>query len=113
MIRRPPRSTRTDTLFPYTTLFRSFFRENHRFEFLAEQMLPALASGAKPRIRIWSAGCSSGEEPYSIAMVMAEVMGNRAQSISRVLATDLSMRALDIAQSGTYPIDRQIGRAHV
>src|SRR3546814_15709017 len=74
-------------------------------------MLPALASGANPHIRIWSAGCSSGEEPYSIAMVMAEVMGNRAQSISRVLATDLSMRALDIAQSGTYQIDRLKGNS--
>lgn len=87
----------------------SFFRENHHFEFLAEQVLPSLASAANPRIRIWSAGCSSGEEPYSIAMVLAEVLGNRAQRIARVLATDLSMRALDVAQGGTYPIDRLQG----
>lgn len=87
----------------------SFFRENHHFEFLAQEMLPALAGDAKPRIRIWSAGCSSGEEPYSIAMVVAEVLGNRAQSIARVLATDLSVRALGVAKQGTYPLDRLQG----
>ncbi|MDP1697156.1 MAG: protein-glutamate O-methyltransferase CheR [Xanthomonadaceae bacterium] len=87
----------------------SFFRENHHFDYLAQELLPALAGAANPRIRIWSAGCSSGEEPYSIAMVMAEALGNRAQSISRVLATDLSLRALTVAQQGMYPLDRLQG----
>jgi chemotaxis protein methyltransferase CheR len=87
----------------------SFFRENHHFEFLAQEMLPALAGQPNPRIRIWSAGCSSGEEPYSIAMVLAEVLGNRAPSIARVLATDLSVRALGVAKQGMYPLDRLQG----
>ncbi|PKM07114.1 MAG: chemotaxis protein CheR [Gammaproteobacteria bacterium HGW-Gammaproteobacteria-4] len=87
----------------------SFFRENHHFEFLAQDMLPALAGQPNPRIRIWSAGCSSGEEPYSIAMVLAEVLGNRAPSIARVLATDLSVRALGVGKQGTYPLDRLQG----
>ncbi len=87
----------------------SFFRENHHFEFLAQEMLPAIVGVANPRIRIWSAGCSSGEEPYSIAMVLAEVLGNRAQGISRVLATDLSVRALGVAKQGMYPLDRLQG----
>lgn len=87
----------------------SFFRESHHFDFLANEMIPALASAANPRIRVWSAGCSSGEEPFSIAMVMAEVLGNRAHRISRVLATDLSLRALTVAQQGMYPLDRLQG----
>lgn len=87
----------------------SFFRENHHFEFLAQHLLPALAARSHPRIRIWSAGCASGEEPFSIAMVLAEVLGDRAPGISRVLATDLSLRALAVAQHGTYPLDRLQG----
>ncbi len=87
----------------------SFFRENHHFDYLAQELLPALVSRVSPRIRIWSAGCSSGEEPFSIAMVMAEVLGSRAKSISRVLATDLSLRALTVAQQGMYPLDRLQG----
>jgi len=87
----------------------SFFRENHHFDFLAQDMLPALAGQPNPRIRIWSAGCSSGEEPYSIAMVLAEVLGSRAASIARVLATDLSVRALGVGKQGTYPLDRLQG----
>lgn len=87
----------------------SFFRENHHFEFLAQEMLPPLAGKPNPRIRIWSAGCSSGEEPYSIAMVLAEVLGNRAPSIARVLATDLSVRALGVGKQGMYPLDRLQG----
>lgn len=83
-----------------------FFREDHHFDYLARELLPALAGAANPRIRIWSAGCASGEEPYSIAMVMAEVLGKRAAGIARVLATDLSLRALAVAQHGRYPLDR-------
>lgn len=83
-----------------------FFREDHHFDYLARELLPALACVANPRIRIWSAGCASGEEPHSIAMVMAEVLGERAAGIARVLATDLSLRALAVAQQGWYPLDR-------
>lgn len=83
-----------------------FFREDHHFDYLARELLPALAGAANPRIRVWSAGCASGEEPYSIAMVMAEVLAERAAGIARVLATDLSLRALAVAQHGRYPLDR-------
>lgn len=88
----------------------SFFREDHHFEFLAGELIPeAMARGANAQVRIWSAGCSSGEEPYSIAMVLAETLGARAKSVSRILATDISLRALGVAQQGVYPVDRLQG----
>lgn len=88
----------------------SFFREDHHFEFLAGTLIPeAMAAGANGQVRVWSAGCSSGEEPYSIAMVLAETLGARAKSVSRILATDISQRALGVAQQGVYPLDRLQG----
>lgn len=88
----------------------SFFREDHHFEFLANDLVPELmARGASAQVRVWSAGCSSGEEPYSIAMVLAETLGSRAKSVARVLATDISQRALGVARQGVYPVDRLQG----
>jgi len=88
----------------------SFFREEHHFQFLAGNLVPELtARGVGSPVRIWSAGCSSGEEPYSIAMVLAETLGARAKGVARILATDLSQRALGVAQQGMYPIDRLQG----
>lgn len=88
----------------------SFFREDHHFEFLANDLVPELmARGASAQVRVWSAGCSSGEEPYSIAMVLAETLGSRAKSVARILATDISQRALGVARQGVYPVDRLQG----
>src|SRR3712207_8112140 len=66
MIRRPPRST----LFPYTTLFRS--RDPEAWDFLASKVIPEIlkARADDETIRVWSAGCASGEETYSIAMLL-------------------------------------------
>lgn len=90
----------------------SFFREEHHFEFLSGTLVPeVLARGSGAQVRIWSAGCSSGEEPYSIAMVLAEVLGDRAKNVSRILGTDISQRALGIAKQGVYPLDRLQGVA--
>ena len=84
-----------------------FFREPHHFEILANRIFPrwkALAArGARERrLRIWSAGCSSGEEPYSVAMSLLEVF-DPAEWDLRVDATDLSTRVLDVARRGEWP----------
>ncbi|OBS09872.1 CheR family methyltransferase [Acidihalobacter prosperus] len=79
-----------------------FFREQKHFDYLVEHVLPTLTR-APQGLRIWSAACSSGEEPYSIAMTLAEHAGARPWS---VLATDLSQRVLERARAGIYPLDR-------
>lgn len=81
-----------------TTNKTSFFRENEHFEFMRARILPGLRSG---RARVWSAGCSSGEEPYTIAMVLREGLGAACGDV-KVLATDLSARVLEKAKAGVY-----------
>ena len=78
-----------------------FFREQKHFDFLRDTILPGL-KGTQP-VRIWSGASSSGEEIYSIAMVLAAVLGERAWE---VLGSDISTRVLDQARLGHYPIAR-------
>jgi chemotaxis protein methyltransferase CheR len=94
-----------------TTNVTSFFRENHHFEQLAKRMLPeAMTRNAQSRrIRIWSAGCSSGEEPYSIAMTVAETMPAGQRWDLKILATDIDSDMVATASSGVYADDRVIG----
>jgi chemotaxis protein methyltransferase CheR len=92
-----------------TTNLTSFFRENHHFEFLARQLMPHLEfqNRSSRRIRIWSAGCSTGEEPYSIAMVLLESAPHLAQNWDvRILATDIDTNVLEHATRGVYSSDR-------
>lgn len=91
-----------------TTNLTSFFRENHHFEVLRDRVLPELMSDSRVgrRLRIWSAGCSTGEEPYSLAMVLREVLTDRADWSAKLLATDLDTRVLEIARAGEYEADR-------
>jgi chemotaxis protein methyltransferase CheR len=100
-----------------TTNLTSFFRERHHFEYLATQLLPALEPrGAQARrLRIWSAGCSSGEEPYSIAMVLRETLGELRDWDVRILATDVDSNVLDQARTGCYDAERleRLGEARV
>ncbi len=88
-----------------------FFREPRHFEFLTRQLLPRLIEqkrrAGKRRLRAWSAGCSSGEEPYSLAMTLLEALGpERSQWDVKVLATDISTRAMAVAETGVYPRER-------
>ena len=87
-----------------TTNFTSFFRETAHFTFMAK-CLPKLVAERKA-VRIWSAACSSGEEPYSIAMAASEQIGTAKLEI---LATDISSRILEKAKSGIYATDRLTG----
>lgn len=80
-----------------------FFREPKHFDFLRDEILPKLIERRK--IRIWSAGCSSGEEPYSIAMLLMESVPSPASVDIRILATDLSTRVLAVACRGEYGQD--------
>lgn len=85
-----------------------FFREPKHFELLQTRVFPAMraaaANGERPRtIRIWSAGCSTGEEPYSLAMLLLEHFDASEWDL-RIDATDLSTRVLDAARTGVWPM---------
>ncbi len=87
-----------------TTNVTSFFREQHHFDTLARDIIPTLRKrlkSGKP-VRLWSAGCSSGQEPYSIAMVILEHFENASSQDIRILATDIDPNVLQVAKSGTY-----------
>lgn len=83
-----------------------FFREPAHFNFLKDKVLPQIQQRGNKRLRIWSAGCSSGEEPYSIAMLLREHIANVSSWDARVLATDLSTRVLAMATRGEYGKER-------
>ena len=89
----------------------SFFREDQHFKFMAKNVLPNLENRRRAensrKLRIWSAACSSGEEPYTIAMVILEKspyfgLGGDC----RILATDISTKVLDMAKRGLYGPER-------
>ncbi|QXI31164.1 CheR family methyltransferase [Pseudomonas vanderleydeniana] len=81
-----------------------FFREPKHFEFLREKLVTELR-GSGP-LRIWSAACSSGEEPYTLALLLASTLQGRPWEI---LASDISTRILDKARAGLYPLDAAQG----
>ena len=82
----------------------SFLREASHFDFLIKNVLPGLRK--RVSIDIWSAPCSTGEEPYSIAVTMLEQLGIPAKPGLRIRATDISTKALAIAKKGAYTADR-------
>jgi chemotaxis protein methyltransferase CheR len=82
-----------------TTNKTDFFREQAHFDFLLSTVVPAVVSAGTP-LRIWSAGCSSGEEPYTLSMVLRESLPPRYDF--RILATDISTRVVASAKKGVY-----------
>ncbi len=91
-----------------TTNLTAFFREAHHFDYLAATALPAVLAraGGSGRLRIWSCACSTGEEPYSIAIVLREQQALLAGIDARILATDLDSNVLATAAAGVYPAER-------
>lgn len=90
-----------------TTNKTDFFRESSHFDYLSQQVLPALTA-ARPEGRtrlFWSAGCSSGEEPYTLAMVLSEYAAAHPPFRFRILATDISTAVLSKAELGVYSAD--------
>lgn len=83
-----------------------FFREPGQFDFLANQFLPEVArSPGAGKLRIWSAGCSSGCEAYTVSIVLHESLPNFARWDAKVLATDLAVTELRKAKNGVYPLE--------
>ncbi len=90
-----------------TTNHTFFMREMEHFDYFAKQVLPYLKSATKQKdLRIWSAGCSTGEEPYTLAMIMADYFGNeKVFWDTSLLATDISVKVLQTAEKGIYPLE--------
>jgi chemotaxis protein methyltransferase CheR len=91
-----------------STNFTSFFRESSHFDFLASTILPQFCHEHKggKEIRLWSAACSSGEEPYTMAMVIDQFFAHHPGRRYRIMATDISTKVLAQAEQGVYPMDR-------
>ncbi len=85
-----------------TTNKTSFFRESHHFEFLEEQLRRHRPAGP---LRIWSSACSTGQEPYSIAMTVAEALGSLQGKDIRILASDIDTQVLHEASEALYDTD--------
>ncbi|PID90203.1 MAG: chemotaxis protein CheR [Bacteroidetes bacterium] len=87
-----------------------FFREPIHFDFLRDQVLPEFYDGGGRTLKVWSAGCSSGEEPYTIAMVISEFLKGRGGGLDySIIGTDLSTRILSAAVNAVYKEDRVEG----
>jgi chemotaxis protein methyltransferase CheR len=90
-----------------TTNKTDFFREPTHFDFLRDKAVPFLRktheAGITRKFNIWSSACSSGEEPYTMSMVLAEIAAADSRFQYAVYATDLSTKVLDIAQTAVYP----------
>ncbi|MGR3565286.1 MAG: protein-glutamate O-methyltransferase [Heliomarina sp.] len=87
-----------------TTNTTRFFREDYHFATFSDDVLPSLVSRARKgeRIRIWSAGCSSGEEPYSIAACILKSFPDAYRFDFRILGTDINKSVLSVAEKGVY-----------
>ena len=94
-----------------TTNKTDFFREPHHFEYITKMIIPALAAEAReerrtPRLRVWHAGCSSGEEPYTLGIALSEALtGQPGWNVSQV-ASDIDTDVLNLARRGEYSAER-------
>ncbi len=107
LLEKQDSSELTNFINAITTNLTSFFRENHHFTHLKSEVIPRLLSTniKTKRLRIWSAGCSTGEEPYSIAMVLSTFASLSTWDV-KVLATDLDSNVVCKASQGIYSAER-------
>ena len=95
-----------------------WFRDDHPFRIFSDKLLPELAKTRRP-IRIWSAACSTGQEPYSLSIAVEEFKRKNPGALTgdvKIIATDISPTALDIAKEGIYPqlaLKRGMGDVHL
>ena len=111
LLREDPQGELGELASVISTNVTAFFREPHHYELLERELLPQWLAHKRrdgDRLRIWSAGCSSGEEPYALAMVLAEALERHGATgmDAKILATDLSPQALEQARQGVYAFDR-------
>ena len=107
----PSLTAMTELINRVTTNYSFFYRGKSHFEFFIQTVLPEIVDSLKKRnsrdLRIWTAGCSTGEEPYMLMMLMQEFFGNEyGLWDSGILATDISQKVLTFALQGIYPPDR-------
>ena len=94
-----------------TTNLTSFFREEHHFDYVKNTVVPQVLKNNShtKKIRIWCAGCSTGEEPYSLSMALHESISDIQSWDIKILATDLDTNVLEHCRRGVYDIDRIVG----
>jgi chemotaxis protein methyltransferase CheR len=94
---------RQEMLTSLTTNVTKFFREPHHFEHLRTRVLgPLSAGGGRGRLRLWSAACSTGQEPYSIAITLLSAWPDAGRHDVKILATDIDRKVLATAEAGVY-----------
>ena len=101
-----------------TTNKTDFFREAGHFDYMKNEVLPRYVKENRKSIRIWSAGCSTGEEPYTIAISLLEFFKDKTLPDIKILATDIDTKVLETAMEGTYKeetvkvVDREVLRRY-
>ena len=107
LLKRRPETESRELINAITTNLTAFFREAHHFEFVRDKLVPAWLTSPHrpPRIRLWSAGCSTGEEPYSLAITVLDALGGRPADLA-ILATDIDTQVLADAGTAIYAAER-------
>ncbi len=96
--------TESDALFRSISInVTEFFRDKEVFAYLAQDVVPKLLAGRSQTIRVWSAGCATGEEPYTLAILLNEACRNKSKSF-KVFATDINTNAVEHAKKGMYEL---------
>jgi len=111
LAKQPPQSPeRREMINCITTNKTDFFRENHHFDFLRDRVIPEARAraqqGGLKKLRVWSAACSTGEEPYSIAVTIQEALGPERNWDVKILGSDIDTNVLATAEAGIYDAER-------